>query len=155
MCVQRIEHIGAGEDAAMNIDIGALQAARVAGAVPFFVVGQSVTFSATRSSFAVATGQQVRADLAVALHDFEFGLGELARFQQNTVRDAYLADIVQCRRLQQNRDLGLGKAEQVAQHRAGSAHAPGVLGGIGIVMLGRALPNRVIVSSCDSRNTNS
>jgi len=77
-----------------------LQALGIAGAVPFFLVavgdfpGQAQEgVGAADQAFGVENG--VPAQGGVGLHDLELFRGELARFEQDAVRNAHLADVVE------------------------------------------------------------
>ena len=137
---QGVEHVADGADARRERDLVALEALRVAAAVPALVVAERNLLGQLHERGARA-GQDARADRGVGLHRRPLGRVELARLQQDVVGDADLADVVQRAGVAQQLGL-LGVMPDLAREPlAEPAHALDVHAGLGVAPLhGHAEP---------------
>ncbi len=90
---ERLEHIRHGSDAPFDGDVMARETARIALAVPAFVMGGRDAFGAAHQGGA-AIGEDRLADRHMRPHHRHLLIGEAARLLQNEVGDADLADVV-------------------------------------------------------------
>jgi len=81
--------------------------------------------------------ENLRADLTVGLDQLEFLSRESAGFEQDAVRNADLANIMQRRRAANQLDLILRQPQLVGQPGSHLADTPHVLTGVVIPILGR------------------
>ena len=88
----RVERIGDRDNTRLERDVLTAQPMRIAAAIETLVVGDDDRgiLGQGRNS-----GQDLGARLGVALHDFPLRCGQRALFEEDRVRDADLADIVQ------------------------------------------------------------
>ncbi len=111
---QGVEHINHGEDAGRQRDLFALQAAWVAGAVPFLMVsvGDVQGWAQVRDGC-----KHVAGELGVFTHDDPFLVRQFAGFEEDGVGDAQLAHVVQQGAAADVHEFLLGYT-----HRTGDVH---------------------------------
>ena len=109
-----IEHVGQRHHPPFQRNGIALEATGIAAAVPLFVVvaGDGGTNLEQRQ---IAAGEHVLPQLGVGLHDLPLLRGQLARFVQDGIRNAHLADVVQRRGALDELALLLAHAQQLAE----------------------------------------
>ncbi len=110
---QGIPDIDHREDPRRQRDLLALQAARVAAAIPLFVVAIG---DVQRHAQVGDRREQIVGEGRVLAHDRPLVVGERAGLEQNAVGDAHLADIVE-----------QGAAPDMHQLGLANAHVPGQL----------------------------
>ena len=99
---ERVETVDNGEDPCADRNVGSLDAGRVAGAIPVFVMMTNDRHDWIRE---VDCREDVRADAGVQLHLLELGFRELSRLVQDVLGNCQFAHVVKQRR-------GLDRLEQ-------------------------------------------
>src|SRR4051812_8661274 len=128
---ERVVHVADRADAPGDRDLLAAQAGRVAGAVPALVVRAGDRLGELEELRA-RVGEHRRADRRVGLHDLPLLAVELARLEEDAVRDADLADVVEGGRVTQELGLGDAPADRGREPLAEPAHALDVLAGVAV-----------------------
>ena len=108
----------------------------VAVAVPALVVVERDLLRQAQDREAAAR-QDARADRRVRLHQLELLGGQLAQLQQDRIRNADLADVVQRRRAADQRHLRVGQSDLPREQRRHLADPLGVLPGVVVAELRR------------------
>ena len=133
---ERVEDVGDSDDAAGQRDRRGREPVRIAAAVPALVVGERDLLG-HHQQLVGAAREDPRADRRVQLHRRELLGRVLAGLQQQVVGDADLADVVQPRRVADERRLGWIHAELEREQLARPADPVGVLPGRVVAVLGR------------------
>jgi hypothetical protein len=131
-----VEYVGDRDDARRERYGLGVDPARVAGAIPALVVTQGDLLGHLQQR-EVASGKHGRSDTRVGLHPLELLPRQPPAFEQNAVGDADLSDVVKGRSLTEKEKLLLGQVKGGTDQLGQAAHAPGVLPGVVIAVLGR------------------
>ena len=107
---KRVEDVGNRDDAPLERDLRALEAARIAASVPPLVMRPGDR-RGQLEQLAARAAEQVAPDLRVLLHQRALVVGQLAGLAQDALPDGDLADVVQRCSETKQLHLRLGQAE--------------------------------------------
>ena len=131
----RVERVRHGEDPGGEWDLVALQAVGIALAVEALVMVAGHVAHHLRQ---VELVEDVARDLGVLAHLLELVAVEPAGLQQDAIRDADLADVVDHRAHLHGLELVVAEAKLAREHQGVLGHALGVAAGVGVLRLDRA-----------------
>ena len=131
---QSVEDVGDRGDAAEQRYLLAGDSVRIATAVEALVVRRRDLLGDVEQRRAAA-GKDRAADFDVGLDEPELGLGERPGLEQDPIRDADLADVVQRRPLVDQVRLVLSQLELACDRTSGPAHSLSVLAGLVVAIL--------------------
>src|ERR1019366_10123326 len=123
---ESVEDVGDRDEATNERDLIAREPVRIALAVAALVVGERNLLAELQHARARA-GEDLGPDRRVRLHHLELVGRQLARLQEDRVRDADLADVVERRSAADQLDILRRKVERRGDQRSAATDALGVL----------------------------